>query len=135
MVGGVFVRFWKRCMLFYLGGMLYTGLELLWRRRSHGSMFALGGLCFLLIGRVEKSRLHPAARAVTEAGAVTALELGCGLLVNRRFRVWDYRRLPMNFRGQICLPFSLLWIPVCMVGAAIYRRVDRLLTFRVKTLK
>lgn len=129
------MRFWKRCMLFYLGGMLYTGLELLWRRRTHGSMFVLGGLCFLLIGRVEKTHLHPAARAVTEAGAVTALELGCGLLVNRQFRIWDYRRLPLNFRGQICLSFSLLWIPVCMVGAALYRTLNRLLTFRTKTIK
>ena len=123
------MRIWKRFILFYLGGMLYTALELLWRGRSHGSMFALGGLCFLIIGRVEQMRLHPATRAVTQAAAVTALELACGLLVNRNFTVWDYRQLPVNFRGQICLSFSLLWIPVCMVGAAAYRGLNRLLTF------
>ena len=44
------MKFWKQAMLFYLGGCAYMGLELLWRGRSHGSMFLLGGFCFLLIG-------------------------------------------------------------------------------------
>lgn len=129
------MRLFKKCFLFYLGGMLYSGLELLWRRRSHGSMFTLGGLCFLIIGAIERRSIHPAARILTEAGAVTALELACGLIVNRRFTVWDYRQLPLNFRGQICLSFSLLWIPVCMIGATLYRTLDRLLTFRLNQLK
>lgn len=129
------MRIWKRFVLFYLGGMLYTALELLWRGRSHGSMFALGGLCFLMIGAMERLRIHPAARSALEAGTVTALELGCGLLVNRQFLVWDYRQMPMNYLGQICLPFSLLWIPVCMVGAAVYRQLDRLLTFSADGVK
>ena len=26
-----------------------------------------------------------------------------------RYQVWDYRREPLNWRGHICLRFSLLW--------------------------
>ncbi len=119
------MKIWKRSVLFYLGGMLYTALELMWRGWSHGSMFLLGGACFLLIGAMERTPLPLAARAGLDAGMVTALELGCGLVVNRQFMVWDYRHLPLNFRGQICLPFTLLWIPVCLLGAFLYRRLDR----------
>ena len=54
-----------------------------------------------------------------------AVELAAGLLVNRSFRVWDYRQMPMNFLGQICLPFSLLWIPVSFGAMLLYRYLER----------
>lgn len=120
------MKFWKNTLLWYLGGMTYASLELLWRGRTHGSMFALGGACFLLIGKLGqvKPTLSIPLRAVASAGIVTALELGCGLLVNRDYAVWDYRNTPMNFCGQICLPYSLLWIPVSLGAIWLYDRVN-----------
>lgn len=56
---------------------------------------------------------------------ITTLELGCGLLVNRRYRVWDYRNMPFNFHGQICLPFTLLWLPVSLAAMLLYDWTDR----------
>ena len=50
------VLIWKLCFLFYLGGMCYAGLELLWRGFSHGSMFVLGGICFVLVGNLKRLR-------------------------------------------------------------------------------
>ena len=117
------MKFWKQSVLFYMGGLFYFCLELGWRRRSHGSMFLLGGLCFLLLGRLKRPKaLLP--RAIFGAGLVTVLELGCGLLVNGSYQVWDYRRLPLNFRGQICLPFTALWILLSLVAFPLYRRLD-----------
>ena len=107
--------------MFYLGGACYCALELLWRRYTHWSMFLLGGLCFVLVGNM-KRRLPDLALAV---GVITALELGCGLLVNRGYQVWDYRHLPCNFRGQICLFFTLLWIPVALAAMMIYGWADK----------
>lgn len=123
---GCFVRAWRYSVMWYVGGMLYTGLELLWRGWSHGSMFAAGGLCFVLIGHLgELPRPMPLLpRAVLGAGIITAVELGAGLLVNRQFRVWDYRHLPGNFLGQICLPFTLLWIPVSLAAIFAYDRLS-----------
>lgn len=120
------MRLWKRLILFYLGGMLYTGLELLWRGWSHGSMFLLGGLCFVLIGHLgELARPLPLLpRAVVGAGIVTMLELGCGLLVNRQYQVWDYRQVPLQFCGQICLPFSVLWVGVSLAAIVLYDALD-----------
>ena len=121
------MRFWKFSFLFYLGGMCYSALELLWRGFTHWSMFLLGGICFVVVGNLKKllPRL-PLPILLTEAALlITALELLCGLLVNRNFRVWDYRHLPLNFRGQICLPFTLLWIPVSLVAMLLYTQADR----------
>ena len=121
------MRFWKFSLLFYLGGMCYAGLELLWRGFTHWSMFLLGGLCFVLVGKLNRWRSgRPILLILTEAALlITLLELGCGLLVNRNYRVRDYRHLPMNFRGQICLPFTLLWFPVSLLGMFLYDRADR----------
>ena len=99
---------------FLLGGFGYVGLELLWRGRSHISMFLAGGICFLLLGKLNRVRpqLFMPLRCLVGAAIITAVELAVGMLFNRGYQVWDYRHLPGNFMGQICLPFSLLWIPV-----------------------
>ena len=78
------MRIWKKSVLFYLGGCAYMGLELLWRGRSHISMFFLGGLCFWLIGQMNRTHTAPVAiQAILGAAMVTALELLTGLVVNR----------------------------------------------------
>ena len=123
----------KQIILFYMGGAGYMFLEFLWRGRSHGSMFLLGGLCFLLIGRIWKTlgRIPPAVRLVLSAVLVTALELFTGVLVNRDYRVWDYRKMPLQFGGQICLSYSLLWIPVSFLAAGLYCGITRWLDKRI----
>ena len=110
----------RNAALFALGGSAYVGLELLWRRRSHVSMFTAGGLCFLLLGKLRETKLPDPVKPVAGAGLITAVELGTGLLVNRDHHVWDYRGIPWNFKGQVCMPFSLLWIPVSWLGMKLY---------------
>ena len=110
---------------FALGGSAYVGLELLWRRRSHVSMFAAGGICFLALGKIRETDLPEPAKPLVGAGAITLVELVTGLLVNRDHHVWDYRAVPGNFSGQICLPFSLLWIPVSALGMRIHDLLER----------
>ena len=115
------MKIWKNMVIFYFGGMLYLGLELLWRGWSHGSMFILGGLCFLLIGLLDKvfPRMPVLAQMLAGTGIILAVELYGGMILNRwlGWAVWDYSRMPFNYLGQICLPFALLWFPVS--GAAI----------------
>ena len=116
------MKFWKQAVLFYLGGCAYMGLELLWRGRTHGSMFAAGGTCFLLIGHLNhvRPRLPLPLRCLAGAGIVTMVELAAGLLVNRQFQVWDYRDRPGNFLGQICPLFTALWVPVSLAALGLY---------------
>ncbi len=114
----------KRCLLFCLGGAAYVGLELLWRGRSHVSMFAAGGACFLILGAMSRKGWPMWKRGCLGAAAITAVELAAGLLVNRDYQVWDYRHLPLNFLGQVCLPFTALWVPLSLVAMAVYPRVE-----------
>lgn len=117
----------RKISLFTLGGGGYVGLELLWRGRSHVSMFVAGGVCFLLLGGLTRvqPRLPLPLRCIAGAGIITAVELAAGMLCNREYRVWDYRHVPFNFMGQICLPYSLLWIPVSMGAMALYELADK----------
>ena len=121
------MKIWKNSLLFGLGGCGYVGLEYLWRGWSHGSMFLAGGTCFLLLGKLNKTqpRLTLPLRALAGAMIITSVELLAGLLANRNYQVWDYRRMPMNFYGQVCLPYSLLWIPVSLGAMALYNVLDR----------
>ena len=110
-------------LFFCAGGLGYMGLELLWRGWTHGAMFFAGGTSFLLLGTLKNQ--PPWVKALAGAGIITAVELAAGLLVNREFQVWDYRNVPLNLRGQICLPYCLLWVPVGFAGAEIYRLWDK----------
>jgi len=120
------LKIWKNCLLFYTGGTVYLSLELLYRGRSHGSMFLAGGLCFLLIGHLNRvePKLPLPLRALVGAAIVTAVELGAGMLVNRQYQVWDYRNQPGNFMGQICPLFSVLWIPLSLAAAVLFQKMD-----------
>ena len=46
----------------------------------------------------------------------TAVELVTGLLFNRELQIWNYSACPFNFRGQICLQYSLLWLPLSLLA-------------------
>ena len=82
---------------------------------------------FALLGKLNtvKPRLPLPFRGLAGAGVVTMVELLAGLIFNRNYRVWDYRELPMNYHGQICLRFFLLWIPISLLAMGLYTWFDR----------
>ena len=94
---------WKNLALIGCGGTIYVMVELIYRGRSHGSMFLLGGACFELMGCVHRrmTRTPLALRGAVCALGVTALELLCGCIVNLHFHwdVWDYSSRPFNILG------------------------------------
>ena len=99
-------------LTFFLGGTIYVLLELLWRGRSHVSMFCAGGLALLLLhGLFLRFALPLFAQCLVGGLVITAIEFVAGAIVNVRLKlnVWDYSKMPLNLYGQVCLPFSLLW--------------------------
>ena len=118
------MEFGKKAALFAIGGGGYLSLELLWRGRSHWSMFVLGGVCFLLIGSL---KLPVLPRMAAGALICTMGELLFGMLFNGDYRIWDYRRLPLNWGGQVCLQFTLLWFVLSGVAMWVYDRCEKLL--------
>jgi len=121
------MKIWEKAMIFYLGGCGYVLLELLWRGRSHGSMFLAGGASLVLIGHLNRvePKLPLPLRALAGAGIITALELAAGMAVNRGYTVWDYRDRPGNWLGQICPLFSLLWIGAAALVLVIHDPLER----------
>ena len=107
--------------LFLVGGIGYVGLEFLWRGRSHISMFLAGGICFLLLGQLDRARISVFMNCLLGAAVITTVELLVGLMTNRDHQVWDYRQMPYNFLGQVCLSYSLLWIPVSFLAMLLHR--------------
>ena len=93
------------------GGIAYYCIEVLWRGHSHISMFILGGLCFILIGLVSKYERNILKQLAISSLIITVLELVFGLVlnVNLGLRVWDYSHYRFNYKGQICLVFSIIW--------------------------
>lgn len=53
--------------------------------------------------------------------AITAAELLSGLVLNvwLGLGIWDYSGLPLNFMGQICLPFFGIWCLLSIPGIVI----------------
>ena len=101
-------------IIFFTGGFLYCGIEILYRGYTHISMFFTAGSCFLLIGAVEAlfhARFSLLLQMLLCGLMITTIEYLVGLLVNHQLHlnVWDYTGRPYNIQGQICLLNSTLW--------------------------
>ncbi len=111
----------KYIILFAIGGMAYFFLEVLVRGYSHYTMFLCGGACFVCCGLLNESvkiKMSFISQMVLSALIITTLELITGLIVNvwLKMDIWDYSRLPYNFKGQICLLYSFFWFLVSSVA-------------------
>lgn len=99
--------------LFLIGGFLYCCIEVIARGFSHISMLIAGGLAFVLIGNLNKTRkdMSLIGQMFISMIIITFIELFTGIIVNKimGLDVWDYSNLPYNFQGQICLLFMNIW--------------------------
>lgn len=114
-------RYHKEIILWLIGGLLYMGIELMWRGYSHWTMFVLGGICFVLLGRINEVipwDMPLWMQVLIGTAIITAMEFITGCIVNLwlGWKVWDYSNVPFNVIGQICLPYILLWIPISLAG-------------------
>ena len=46
---------------------------------------------------------------VITAAVCTTIDFTCGMICNQNYEVWDYRALPFNFMGQVCLQNSTVY--------------------------
>lgn len=107
-------EFIENLLLALVGGALYCLIEVLFRWHTYPSMFVVGGVCFLLCGLLNEFipwEMPLQLQMLTCAVMITAVEFLAGLILNVRFGlgIWDYSNMPLNFMGQICLPFSVAW--------------------------
>ena len=103
---------------FWIGAAGYPLIELCWRGRTHPAMALAGGVSMKLLCWIHcKHKGRPLwQRALLGGLMITGVEYAVGQVFNRRYRIWDYRRTPLNWQGQICVPYSLAW---CVLSAAV----------------
>ena len=96
-----------------IGALGYGLIEILWRGYTHFSMLLAGGICFIGFAKIgEKFKnLSHFTKACLGSVFVTFIELVFGIIFNiiLKRNVWDYSKLPFNFKGQICLLYSIFW--------------------------
>ncbi len=114
----------KHAVLALIGGCIYYAIEVAWRGHSHWTMAVLGGICFVLVGGVNEFfpwSMPLALQGVIGAAIITALEFTAGVVLNvwLGLGIWDYSAMPLNVLGQICLPFTLLWVPLSIVAVVL----------------
>lgn len=103
-----------------IGGAVYCILELLWRGYTHGTMFLLGGICFVALGLINEILpwdMPLTVQMFIGSIIITVLEFITGCIVNLwlGWDVWDYTWHP-NLLGQISLYSSIGWYFISAVG-------------------
>ena len=109
---------------FLWGAMLYPAIELCWRRRTHPSMALAGGVAMKALELISKNHRPLWQQALLGGAVITGIEYAIGRIFNKRYQIWDYRKMPMQLRGQICLPFSAAWCALSVVGLCLIRLTD-----------
>lgn len=103
----------KDIILFIIFGLLYCGLEILWRGYTHPSMFVVGGICCLLVRLINEitPEMPMWLQCLLSAIIITIIEFLSGCILNLwlGLGVWNYINMPLNLLGQVCLSFSVAW--------------------------
>lgn len=111
----------KYLFLFLVGGIIYSIIEVFFRGHTHWTMFIVGGVCFILLGlqnEVTDWEMSLFWQAVNGGIIITFVEFITGCIVNLclGWNIWDYSNMPFNILGQICLPFSIIWCLISVLG-------------------
>lgn len=103
----------ENIILFLIGAIGYSLLEIVWRGYTHWSMTITGGICFRIINKISKLFKNKSIfkQALASATLITSVEYIVGLIVNilLKLDVWDYHKQKLNILGQICPLYVFLW--------------------------
>lgn len=105
-------------IIYSAGAIIYSLIEVIWRGFTHWTMALTGGFCLICI--YYTNELMTSKRLLTKCCVgcviITGMELIVGCLINRLldWQVWDYSDRPLNFLGQICLLYTLIWFTLCI---------------------
>lgn len=120
----IFKIIMKYLFLFIFGGILYILFEIGFRGYSHWTMFILGGICFIAIGSINNFlswKTPLITQSIIGGVIITILEYITGCIVNIQlgWNIWDYSDKILNIRGQICLPFCIIWVAIAALAIVV----------------
>ena len=118
-------------VVFAIGGILYSLIEIAWRGHTHISMAIAGGLCFAGIFCIERRFRNMSlwVKCILGALLITTVEFVFGCVVNRAMglSVWDYSDRPLNIMGQICPLFTAVWFVISVPAFFLCRGMNKLI--------
>lgn len=117
-----FIHTFELLLIWMIGGCTYYMIEILYRGRSHDSMFILGGICLVIIGLLNElpctKKWYFETQVIVGDVVVLCLEFITGCIVNigLGLEVWNYADQPGNILGQVCPLFAIIWLPIIAVA-------------------
>lgn len=122
-------REWKHILtklltLFLVGYCTYLAIEVTYKNISYPLMGVVGGISLLLFDQINNRiswELDLLLQGCIGSAIVTGFELiiGEGLKILNQPPMWDYSNMPLNYDGVICLPFSIIWIFITILGVLV----------------
>ena len=116
------IRVIQIIIIFLLCGAVYSIMEILFKgpeRGTHWSMFVLAGVSGVIfidgLNNVFSYEMDYLLQGFICSFMITIWEYFIGNIFNQDYSIWDYRNMPFNFEGQICLPFALLWFVLALI--------------------
>lgn len=113
---------YKNSILFIFGFCVYITIEVLFRGYSNAVCGAMGGLAVVVLDKINDEiswDFDLFWQAVIGSLLITFMELVIGLISRYSSIIpvmWDYSNMPFNYKGVICLPFSIAWIFLSVVA-------------------
>ena len=114
--------FIKNMLLFGVGYCTYIAIEVTYRGSSYALMGICGGLAVVIIDKINNYiswDMDILIQGSIGSFVITIFEFVIGeiaLHTNVIPIMWNYSNVPLNIDGVICLPFSIIWICLSIVG-------------------
>lgn len=114
----------KCFFMFIFGFMGYITIECCFRGYSFPAMGLCGGLVFVLLDKINNEISWDTdilIQGIMGSALITFLELIIGEMTLHGLiqPMWNYANLPLNYKGIICLPFSIIWIGLSIVAIVV----------------
>ena len=112
----------KNIILFIVGYCVYIAIEVTYRGFSYPLMGLCGGLALMIMDKINDYiswDIDIIIQGSIGSIIITFFELIIGeISLHTDFLpiMWDYSNVLLNFDGVICLPFSLIWIGLSIIG-------------------
>ena len=115
----------KNVVLFGVGGIGYGIIEIIYRFRTYPLMIICGGIAILILDKINNYiswDMDILLQGCIGSAIITGMEFIIGnlSLAGVLPKMWDYSNVWLNYKGIICLPFSLIWIvlSICAIMLA-----------------
>lgn len=111
----------QKLIMFLVGFCMYITIEVCFRGYSYISMGMWGGILFLFLDELNNRiswDLDILLQGIVGSLCITLVEfiVGSYQIFFDRTPMWNYSDILLNYKGIICLPFSLIWIGLSIIG-------------------